>query len=315
MRGPVPGRRARSTRRGTRAAAGFRGLAVLTVSMWSLGGVLPAHAGSDVAVLYAGSLINVMQGAVGPAFDRASGDHFRGYAGGSKLLANEITAHLRRADVFLSAVPGVNARLMGARHGNWVRWYLTFARSPLVIGYNPHSRFAPLWHRRPWYVVLQTPGLRIGRTDPRLDPKGVLTLDLMRRAAAYYHIPGLARRVLGAPENSAQVFPEETLMGRLQSGELDAGFFYSTETAAAGIPSVHLPPQITPEARYTITLVRGAPHPRAAIAFIAFLLGPAGRRLMRSHGLRLERPTLTGPARAVPTALRALLRPAGPPVR
>lgn len=268
----------------------------------------PAHAGRDVAVLYAGSLINLMQTAIAPAFDRATGNHFRGYAGGSKLLANEIAGHLRRADVFLSAAPGVNARLMGARHGDWVRWYITFALSPLVIGYNPRSRFAPLWHSRAWYRVLEKPGLRLGRTDPRLDPKGALTITLMRRAAAYYHIPGLARRVLGAPENPAQVLPEETLVGRLQSGQLDAGFFYSTETVAADIPSVRLPPSITPKARYTIALVRHAPHRRAALDFIVFLLGSRGRQLMRAHGLVLERPALSGNARAVPGRIRDLLR-------
>ena len=268
----------------------------------------PARAGSAVAVLYAGSLVNLMEGAVGPAFDRASGDHFRGYAGGSKLLANEITGHLRRADVFLSAAPAVNRRLMGAKHGDWVRWYITFADSPLVIGYDPDSRFAPLWHSRPWYVVLQSAGLRLGRTDPRLDPKGALTIELMRRAEAEYRIPGLLRRVLGAPENPAQVLPEETLVGRLQSGQLDAGFFYSTETSAAGIPTVVLPPSITPKAVYTITVVRDAPHPRAATAFIAFLLGPQGRKLMRAHGLALERPVLTGNAHAPPASIRTLLR-------
>ncbi len=272
-----------------------------------LAAAAPARAGADVAVLYAGSLVNLMERAVGPAFDRASGDHFRGYAGGSKLLANEISGHLRRADVFLSAAPSVNARLMGRRRGNWIGAYITFARSPLVIGYNPHSRFAALWRSRPWYAVLQQPGIRLGRTDPRLDPKGVLTIELMRRAAAYYHLPGLARRVLGPRENPAQVLPEETLVGRLQSGQLDAGFFYTTETTAAQIPSVRLPSAITPEALYTIALVRHAPHPRAAAAFIAFLLGPQGRRLMRAHGLQLLPPMASGDTRTLPAALRRLL--------
>ncbi len=266
-----------------------------------------ARAGTDVSVLYAGSLVNLMERAVGPAFDRASGDHFRGFAGGSQLLANEIRAHLRRADVFLSAAPAVNARLMGKRHGNRIGAYITFARSPLVIGYNPHSRFAPLWRSHPWYLVLQRPGMRLGRTDPKLDPKGAQTLELMRRAAAYYHLPGLARRILGGRENPAQVLPEETLVGRLQSGQLDAGFFYSTETDAAHIPSVRLPSAITPEALYTIALVRHAPHPRAAMAFIAFLLGPEGRALMRAHGLSLLRPLVSGDVRDLPAPLRRLL--------
>ena len=62
--------------------------AALVLLTGLLGPIGPARAGTDVAVLYAGSLVNLMERSVGPAFDRASGDHFRGYAGGSKLLAD-----------------------------------------------------------------------------------------------------------------------------------------------------------------------------------------------------------------------------------
>jgi molybdate/tungstate transport system substrate-binding protein len=271
-----------------------------------LAGMAPgmAAAGQPVAVLYAGSLVNLMERSVGPAFDRASGDRFRGYAGGSKLLAHQIKGRLRQADVFVSAVPAVNLQLMGAANGDWERWYIPFAQSPLVIGYDPKGRFAPQFRRLPWYQVLQLPGIRLGRTDPRLDPKGALTLALMRRAQAYYRIPGLAQRVLGSAENPAQVLPEEVLLGRLQSGEIDAGFFYSTETSDARIPAVHLPPEIAPDAVYTVSILRTAPHPAAAAAFVAFLLGAGGRALMSEHGLTLRRPSVVGAAEQVPAGIR-----------
>lgn len=267
-----------------------------------------ACARGNVDVLYAGSLVNLMEHDIGPAFDRESGDHFRGYAGGSKLLANEITGRLRRADVFVSAAPRVNRLLMGPHHGRWVSWYITFAQSPLVIGYNPSSRFAAAFRTRPWYQVVQTPGIRLGRTDPKLDPKGALTVRLMRRAEAHYHIAGLASRVLGAPENPDQVLPEEALVGRLQSGELDAGFFYSTETSDAHIPAIGLPPAITPKALYTVTIVRDGPDPRAAEAFVSFLLGPRGRALMKAHGLALRALEVTGDTAALPKRFRTLLK-------
>ena len=267
-----------------------------------------ARARADVNVLYAGSLVNLMERHLGPAFDRASGDHFRGYAGGSKLLANEIRGHLRQADVFVSATPSVNRMLMGRHHGNWVGWYVTFAQSPLVIGYDPSSRFAAAFRTRPWYRVLEMPGIRLGRTDPKLDPKGTLTVRLMHRAQAYYHLPGLANRVLGAPENPAQVLPEEALVGRLQSGQLDAGIFYSTETSEAHIPAIRLPAVITPKALYTVTIVRNAPDPRAAEAFVGFLLGPRGRRLMKESGLTLQRPVIAGNSRSLPAKIRTLLK-------
>lgn len=272
--------------------------------------VLPgpaAFAAGTVNVLYAGSLVNLMEHGIGPAFDRASGDRFQGYAGGSNKLAHEITGKLRQGDVFISANPKVDGTLMGAGNGDWVRWYISFAQSPLVVGYAPSSRFAADFKSKPWYQVLMEPGLRIGRTDPKLDPKGALTLALMKRAESFYKSPGLAQHVLGAPENPDQVLPEETLVGRLQSGQIDAGFFYSTETADAKIPAVSLPAAITPKAVYTVTILKGAPNPAGAERFVSFLLGAEGRKLMQEHGLALRKLALSGAARAMPPQLRRLL--------
>jgi molybdate/tungstate transport system substrate-binding protein len=267
----------------------------------------PVRAAGTVNVLYAGSLVNLMEHGIGPAFDQASGDEFRGYAGGSNLLANQIKGKLRQGDVFISAVPKVNSGLMGAANGDWVSWYVTFAQSPLVIGYNPTSRFAADFKSKPWYQVLTQPGIRVGRTDPKLDPKGALTVALMDKAAAYYKVPGLPQQVLGPPENPGQVLPEETLVGRLQSGQLDVGFFYSTETASAKIPALQLPPAITPKAVYTATILSGAPNPQGAVDFVSFLLGPQGRTVMTGNGLDVQKPVLAGTLAAVPPQIRALV--------
>ena len=299
---PVPRARRAPPRR---TIGAYLGLALAAAGL--AGATAVAAAGQPVHVLYAGSLVNLMEHGIGPAFAAATGDRMQGYAGGSKALAREITGKLREADVFVSAAPGVNDRLMGRANGSWVGWYVSFARSPLVLGYNRASRFAAQLRSKPWYRVLLEPGIRIGRTDPRLDPKGALTIRLMRRAAALYHIPGLARRVLGAPGNPAQVLPEESLVGRLETGLIDVGFFYSTETTAAGIPAVRLPASITPQAIYTVTIVRGAPHPRAAERFVAFLLGPPGRALIERYGLLPGKPRMAGLASSAPPAIRSLL--------
>jgi molybdate/tungstate transport system substrate-binding protein len=282
------------------------GFGLLAVAL-SLALAPAAWAAGTVNVLYAGSLVNLMEHGIGPAFDKASGDQFQGYAGGSKLLANQIKGKLRHADVFVSAGPNVNDGLMGATNGDWVTWYISFAESPVVIGYNASSRFAGDFKTKPWYQVLMEPGIRIGRTDPKLDPKGALTVTLMNKAAAFYKIPGLAQQVLGAPENPAQVLPEETLVGRLQSGQLDVGFFYSTETSDAKIPAIALPGEVALKAVYTITILRDPPNPAAANRFVAFLLGPDGRKLMQEHGLVLQKPTVAGTTTAVPPNIEALL--------
>lgn len=261
-----------------------------------------------VDVLYAGSLVRIMERSLGPAFERATGEHFQGYAGGSKLLVNQIKGRLRKADVFVSADPAVNEQLMGRQNGNRIAWYVSFAESPLVIGCSPHSHFTAEFKSRPWYQVLEEPGMRIGRTDPKLDPKGALTLILMAKAEGFYKVPGLARRVLGPAENSAQVFPEEALLGRLQSGQIDCGFFYSTETSAAGIPAIGLPARITPRAAYTITILDDAPDRKAANEFTGFLLGTSGRKILTEHGLTMHQPTLVGDPTTAPPEVRSRIR-------
>lgn len=280
---------------------------ILLAAALSLTPVSTALAAGKVNVLYAGSLVNLMERGAGPAFEKASGDTFQGFAGGSSGLANQIKGKLRAGDVFVSASPKVNDGLMGSANGNWVSWYITFAQSPLVIGYNASSRFAADLKSRPWYRVLQEPGMRIGRTDPKLDPKGALTVTLMKQAETFYNSPGLSEKIVGAPDNAAQVLPEETLVGRLQSDQLDVGFFYSTETADAKIPSLALPAEITPKAVYTVTILHDAPNADGADKFVAFLLGSDGQAVMKEHGLGVQPLKLTGDRNGVPTDIQALL--------
>jgi len=62
--------------------------------------------------------------------------------------------------VFISANPKVDDQLMGQANGEWVQWYIAFAESPLVIGYNPSSRFVDDLKNKSWYEVLAEPGLK-----------------------------------------------------------------------------------------------------------------------------------------------------------
>ena len=123
------------------------------------------RAGGTVSVLYAGSLVDVMERQVGPAFAKATGYGYQGFGAGSKAVASQIKGKLRRGDVFISASPSVNKTLMGASNGDWVDWYGAFATSPLVIGYSTGSRFANAFKTKPWWTVLQSSGFLLGRTD------------------------------------------------------------------------------------------------------------------------------------------------------
>jgi molybdate/tungstate transport system substrate-binding protein len=285
----------------------------LIASVVVFAGVLGASASAtaadtdDVNVLYAGSLVNLMEKSVGPAFEKETGLHFKGYAAGSNKIANEVKGKLRRGDVFISASPKVNANLMGEANGDYVSWYVNFAESPLLIGYSPKSRFAADFKTKKWDEVLREPGLRLGRTDPKLDPKGAFTVELMTKAAEAYHQPDLVEKTLGTPENPEQVLPEETLVGRLQSGQLDAGFFYSTETSDLKIPSIRPAPELAIKANYTLTILNNAPNSAGAARFVNFLLSAEGRKLLAEHGVDVTKPTVQGNTSTIPPSVQAVI--------
>lgn len=252
-------------------------------------------------VLYAGSLVNLMQNQIGPDFKSSTGYGVTGFSGGSTALATQIKGKVHQGDVFISASPSTNASLQGAANGDWVSWYGTFATSELVLGYNPKSRFAHDLTSKPWYQVITESGFRLGSTDPATDPKGKLAAQALTDTAGRHRDRSLAELA----GDQSTFYPEETLVGRLQAGQLDAGFFYASEAAAAGIATLPLTGEDL-KATYTVTILNRAAHQKAAEAFVAFLLGPRGRAALTNSGLALVRPpTVAGSG--VPTGLRTAL--------
>jgi len=331
-------------RRTTQGPGALAPLIALSLALAvALVGCATATAGTTTAkgpvnVAYAGSLVNLMEHKLGPAFDSATGYPFQGRGAGSTALANQIKSKLISPDVFISASTASYKPLQGAANGEIVRWYVTFATTSMVIGYSPKSQFAAQLTaaasgRTPWYQVLQTPGLRLGRTDPKLDPKGVNTMLTLQLAEQYYQQPGLTHKLTGGAENPAQIFPEEELVARLTAGQLDAGFFYLNEVKDAGLPYISLPAQVNlgdaalagvyAQASYTGTsgaTLRGAPiafsvtipatvkNEAGAEAFVGYLLGPSGRATLSSDGFTPTPLTVGGDASQIPQALTSVVR-------
>ncbi len=286
-----------------------RVIAAFAVSLAAAGAVLlPAAgdgaarvaSGGNVTTLFAGSLVAYMERDLGPAFEKASGYGFAGFGGGSTELANEIKGGVRRGDVFVSAAAAADRSLEGAANGNWVSWYASFMASPLELAYNPQSSLGrQLASGKPWYRVLAEPGVRVGRTDPKLDPKGVLTSEAIAAAANRLHDPALL-----AAEPHFETFPETALVGRMQAGQLDAGFFYAVEAQTAKLATVALTP-VYKYAEYTVTVLNRAPNPAGAASLVRYLLSRSRSYTLARNGLNTERPRLEGSRAAVPASLGA----------
>lgn len=291
----------------------------------------------SVSVLYAGSLVNLMEKDLGPAFAHASRLSYQGEGHGSTADAHMIKDRLRTPDVFVSASPAADELLMGTSTHDYVRWYATVFGNQMVLGYNPKSKFASQLKAASGdpekiFQVLESPGFRLGRTDPKLDPKGYRTLFLFQLAEKQYHLSGLSQKVLGAPENSAQIFAEEQMVARLEAGQLDAAFLYLNEAAEQQIPYLAFPSAINlgdpsqnsaysqaswtdPSSGtthkggaivYTVTIPTNAPNPAGGIAFIKYLLSANGEALLKKHGLPPLTIRVSGDTGAVPAQLHSL---------
>jgi molybdate/tungstate transport system substrate-binding protein len=277
------------------------GTSVLTGVAGAPAGAAAKHSG-PVDVLSAGSLQDLMQEQMAPAFLKATGYTLNDTSMGSDALAVSIKGGTLQGDVFISASPAVNAELEGAANGNWVSWYAEFASSPLVLGYNPSSKFAQALKSKPWYEVIDQPGFLIGRTDPATDPKGVLAVTALTQAAKKYSLPALST-IATATSN---VLPEDTMVGQLQAGQLDAGFFYGVEAAAANIKTVPLT-GTNLAGDYTLTILNKAPHGAAARAFVSFLLGKGGQKILKKNGVSLFSPLKISGKSSVPKNVKAIL--------
>ncbi|MHB2000861.1 MAG: substrate-binding domain-containing protein [Solirubrobacteraceae bacterium] len=293
------------------AALGATGAVALgAVASAPLGGAAPAAAAphartagkGSVSVLYAGSLEDFMEKDLGPGFEKASGYGFEGFGGGSNELAAAVKGGVRQGDVFVSAAPSADAELQGAGNGGWVSWYSTFATSPLMLGYDPKTKFGrELAKGVPWWKVITQKGIVVGRTEPRLDPKGKLTVEAVDNAARKLKDPALESALEGFP-----VYPETDLVARLQSGQVDAGFFYAIEAKAASFPTVALKP-VDKYAEYTVTLLKGDGDQAGSEALVRYLLSSERSASLKKNGLVAIEPKFHGASSSVPKGIRSLV--------
>lgn len=256
----------------------------------------------SVSVLYAGSLEDSMEKSLGPGFQRSTGFGFEGFGGGSNELAAEIKGGVRRGDVFISASPSADTELAGSENGSWTSWYSTFATSPLELGYDPSTTLGKeLAKGVPWYKAITRKGALVGRTDPKLDPKGKLTVEAVDAAASKLNDSQLKHVLKGVP-----VYPETDLVGRLQSGQLEAGFFYEIEAKVAKFPAVSLAP-VKKYAEYTITLLNRASNRAGGEALVSYLLEAKRSAVLGKTGLKPVKPRFHGRSSSVPNSLRSVV--------
>ncbi len=251
--------------------------------------------------------------------------------GGSLDIARKLTELHQIPDVVVLADYDVFRRLLMP---DQTTWYADFARNRMVLAFTDKSKFASEVDSANWPKILQRPGVELGRANPDLDPNGYRTLLTMQLAEQYYKQPGLYDALIKLSP-AKNVRPKEAdLVGVLQAGEFDYIWSYESLARATKLRYIRLPSAIdlgtpgdtdiyakasvrvagkTPRDTltikgepivYALSIPKAAPHPEVAERFVAFLLSPEGRALMRATRLdALGTPVITGSG--APASVRA----------
>jgi molybdate/tungstate transport system substrate-binding protein len=306
----------------------------------SAGARASAKPTGTVNVAYASSLQFLNSKVVSPAFTSAQGYTFSGRSSASGELEQNILSGEISPDVF-EAVGGDNITPLQPK---FTKWYVQYAGTSIVVAYNPNGPHAAEFKAiadgsKPlcslFSNTLQTSGLKLGRTDPNIDPQGRDFIMMLELAQSYCHLPpDTVAKILGTSDlgtaSSPQIYAESSLDSTLQAGQLDASSAFITQAVELKLPYITLPDAISlgsfaDAAAYkkaTVTVksgktYKGSPQvidittigtPTAAgTAFVKYTLSSAGLAQYKAGGFTVLTPTVFGDASAVPAAIKSEL--------
>lgn len=279
----------------------------------------------SVSVAYASSLQFLNEKVVSSAFQSAQGYSFSGQGNSSGALEAEIAGNEITPNVF-EAVGGDNITPLEPK---FTSWYVQYAGTSMVLAYNPNSKYASQFKAiasgseplSKLFTLLQTPGIKLGRTDPNTDPQGRDFIFMLELAQAYYHLPaGTVAKILGTSDfgsaSSSEIYAESALDSTLESGQLDAASAFVTQAVEQHLDYIPLPEQInlgsaalastyktasvkiksgtkhgSPQV-IDITII-GSPTP-AALSFVKYTLSAAGLAEYKNGGFSMITPTVFG---------------------
>ncbi len=287
---------------------------------------------TEVTVLHAASLRRVMADAAAEYQKANPKVRIRLEPSGSQVAIRKVSEQGLRADLVAVADAQLIDTMMFPGHASWS---LEFATNEVVLAHGQHSQYTAELRAENWPEVLTRPGVRLGRVNPDSAPLGYHTLFVWQLAEKHGGFgdagKDLAARLLQAVPKAHLGADETELLGFLEAKAVDYAFLYRSTAEDHHLKFLELPPELnlakpelaakyaeaSAEVRmksgptvlkghpitYGITIPKGSASPDEATNFLAFLLGPRGRRLQQAAGFRpLERAVARGSG--VPAALQ-----------
>jgi len=193
---------------------------------------------------------------------------------GSQELRTQVE-HGARADVFASADPRTLRALAGAG----------LALEPQVFARNEPVIVVPAGNPAGIHSLADLPRARRLVVGAPEVPIGEYTVRILEAASRRYGPAfgaAVESRVASRELNVRQVLAKVAL------GEADAAIVYRTDALASrGTAEViSIPSELNVVAEYPIAVLRDAPRPGLARAFVELVLSPAGKAVLARHGFQ-----------------------------
>ena len=293
----------------------------------------------NVTVFYAASLVNLMTKNINPGFTNTAHYRVNTQAAASGVLAMQLIQGIS-TDIFISASATYDTTLstttIPSTGKTVLSWWATWGSTRLGIGYNinsPHiANFQAIANGSlPWYIGINPSTMKIGRTDPDLDPKGARIVIMTKLAQLYYNTSySIESTILGSDRNPLQLYAEQQLENLLDAGNLDVGFFYECEQTWKGnVQFMSLPNHLdfsnsslneyykkanyTSQAMktvtqgsaivFTISILNNAINKNTAILYVENLLSLKTASFFNHSGLYKAHPVFSGNKSAIPMKL------------
>ncbi len=178
---------------------------------------------SNLTILHAGSLTPLIDKVI-KEFEKTTNIEIVRRAGGSLYLANLIKEKRENWDLFFSA----DYLILEDLKGTFVDTLIPFASNKVVIAYTEKSKFSKEINSSNWINILSRPGVRVGRSNPTLDPCGyrvILMLEMIKTLYGEDIYEKLKKNL-----HKKYVRPKSAeILNLLEMGELDYAFIYLSD--------------------------------------------------------------------------------------
>ncbi|UPW01461.1 extracellular solute-binding protein [Halorussus gelatinilyticus] len=203
----------------------------------------PTPTSDSMTVFHAGSLAPPF-GAAEPKFEDEYGVTVNREAKGSVASTKKITTQGRSADVLgVSDFRLIRDRVL-PEYGSW---YAIFAANAMSLQYREDSPGAGEIGPDNWWEVLSRDGVKVGHSDPAIDPGGyraVMAMQLGKEKLDGTRLYGQQTFEKIRDNMTVPTGTETKLEGQLESGKLDYALYYRSIASQSGMPYVDLQPHV-----------------------------------------------------------------------